>query len=435
MRRAPHDTDERRQRGGSEAARRASREHGRQPPEDAHVAAALLRVARELLGAVDLPTLLERLCRVTVEVLECDVSYTLLPREDDDTVSAVAGFGDAPERWAAVRTIRLPRAAAATMLAALESHAVLSGTTPPPADHILAELHASYALGSSLIVPLQRGPHAIGAQLAGRRRAAAFTAQQERIARGIAQLAGPALESARRIAQLEGANRVKSDFLATMSHELRTPLNVIIGYNELLLDEVFGTLTPEQTASLDRVGASARELLELISATLDISRLETGRAALDVSQIDPGDLLREVEAETRGLCEKPGVELAWHCAPIHPPVYSDAVKLKVLLKNLIANAMKFTDCGTVTVSVAARDDRLELAVADTGVGMSAETQAVIFEPFRQGDGSPSRRHGGVGLGLYIVSRLLALLGGRIEVESTPGVGSTFRIWVPIDARR
>jgi len=435
MPRALQDSEGRRQRGGAEPARRASQEHGRQPPGDTQVASALLRVAHELIGAVDLPTLLERLCRITVEVLGCDVSYTLLAREDDESMSAVAGCGDTPERWESIRTARIPGAAAATMLAALENHGLLSSPAPPPADSLLAELHASYALGSSLVVPLLRGPHAIGAQLAALRRAGAFTARQERIARGIAQLAGPALESARQITQLEGANRVKSDFLATMSHELRTPLNVIIGYNELLLDEVFGTLTPEQTASLDRVGASARELLELISATLDISRLETGRAALDVSTIDPAGLLHEVEAETRGLCEKPGVELVWHCAPTLPSVHSDAVKLKVLLKNLITNAMKFTDRGTVSVSVDTRGDRLEITVVDTGIGMSPETQAVIFEPFRQGDGSTSRRHGGVGLGLYIVSRLLALLAGRIEVESTPGVGSTFRIWVPIDARR
>ena len=218
-----------------------------------------------------------------------------------------------------------------------------------------------------------------------------------------------------------------------MSHELRTPLNVIIGYNELLLDEVFGTLSPEQAASLDRVGTSARELLELISATLDISRLETGRAALNLQDIDLVELLNEVEAETRALREKPGVESVWRIAPDLPRLQSDAVKLKVLLKNLIANAVKFTDHGSVTISVAARGDWLECTVADTGIGMSAETRAIIFEPFRQGDSSTTRRYGGVGLGLYIVSRLLALLSGRIDVESQLGKGSTFRVSIPLDA--
>jgi signal transduction histidine kinase len=284
-------------------------------------------------------------------------------------------------------------------------------------------------------VPLRRGEHVIGVQVAGRRSATEFTARQERIAGGIAQLASLALENARLVGALAAANRLKSDFLATMSHELRTPLNVILGYNELLMDEVFGSLTPEQTASLDRVGTSARELLELINATLDISRLETGRAALNLQDIEPATLLHDIEVETRALREKPGVESVWVLAPDLPRLYSDVVKLKVLLKNLIANAMKFTDRGSVTISAAAHGGWIEFAVQDTGIGMSRETQAVIFEPFRQGDSSPTRRHGGVGLGLYIVSRLLELLSGRIEVESAPGAGSTFRVWVPIDAMR
>jgi len=268
-----------------------------------------------------------------------------------------------------------------------------------------------------------------------RRDHAAFGPRQRRIARGIAQLASLALENARLVDKLEQANRLKSDFLATMSHELRTPLNVILGYNDLLLDEVFGQLTPEQAASLDRVGTSARELLELISATLDISRLETSRAALNLRDIDPAALLREIEAETRSMLEKPGVEAVWRVAPDLPHLYSDAVKVKVLLKNLIANAAKFTDHGSVTISAEARDGGLEFRVADTGIGMTPDTVAVIFEPFRQGDSSSTRRHGGVGLGLYIVTRLLELLAGRIEVESAPGVGSTFRVWLQLDPLR
>jgi signal transduction histidine kinase len=281
-----------------------------------------------------------------------------------------------------------------------------------------------------------RGEQLIGIQVAGRRRGRpSFASRHHRLARGIAQLASLALENGRLVGQLEQASRLKSDFLATLSHELRTPLNVILGYNELLLDEVFGGLTPEQAASLDRVGTSARELLELISATLDISRLETGRAALNLQDIDPAALLREIETETRTLLEKPGVQSVWHIAADLPPLYSDAVKLKVLLKNLIANAAKFTDHGSVTISASSRDGWMEFTVSDTGIGMTPETQAVIFEPIQQGDSSSTRRHDGVGLGLYIVTRLLELLCGRIEVESEVGVGSTFRVCLQIDALR
>ena len=189
-----------------------------------------------------------------------------------------------------------------------------------PGDPLPPELRAACELAESVSVALLRGPQVIGIQVAGRRHTHdVFAApRHDRIARGIAQLASLALENARLVGQLEQASRLKSDFLATMSHELRTPLNVILGYNELLVDEVFGTLTPEQAASLDRVGTSARELLELISATLDISRLETGRAALNLQDIDPAALLREIEAETRRLLEKPGVETIWRVAPDLP---------------------------------------------------------------------------------------------------------------------
>jgi PAS domain S-box-containing protein len=400
--------------------------------EEAHVASALARVARELISSVDLPVLLERLCRIAAEVLEADVTYTLMLREEENAFAAVAGCGETPERWESVRAIRIPYGVVEQRLAADAGN---PNEAPPAVDLLPPELRAAYDVAESLSVALLRGDQIIGVQVAGRRRGPRFSARHDRLAHGIGQLASLALENARLVGQLEAASRLKSDFLATMSHELRTPLNVILGYNELLLDEVFGALTPEQTASLDRVGTSARELLELISATLDISRIETGRAALNLQEIDLTALLHEIETETRPLFEKPGVDAIWRIPPDLPSLYSDAVKLKVLLKNLIANAAKFTDGGSVTISATAHDGLMEFCVADTGIGMSAETQALIFEPFRQGDSSSTRRHGGVGLGLYIVSRLLELLSGRIEVESELGVGSVFRIWLQIDGLR
>ena len=402
--------------------------------DDAQVSAALVRVGRELISSVDLPILLDRLCRITTDVIGCDVAYTLMVSEDPDTLLPVACSGESTERWEALRNLTIPLAGFGLARRQHGPPGALLYDAAEHADLIPPPLRAAFALSRSMTVRLQRGERIIGVHVAGYHGGTGtFSRQQQRIALGIAQLASLALENARLVQQLAGANRLKSDFLATMSHELRTPLNVIIGYNELLLDEVFGTLSPEQAASLDRVGTSARELLELISATLDISRLETGRAALNLQDIDLVELLTEIEVETRALREKPGVDTLWQVAPDLPRLQSDAVKLKVLLKNLIANAVKFTDHGSVTISVAARDDWLECTIADTGIGMSAETRAVIFEPFRQGDSSSTRRHGGVGLGLYIVSRLLALLQGRIEVESELGAGSTFRVWIPLDA--
>ena len=409
--------------------RRAEREEG-------EVATALARIGQELISSVDLPILLDRLCRITTDVLDCEIAYTMLYREEESVFVPVASFGYSAERWEMVRALRVPRDMVPALSEPIARDGILHATADVQGRELPPELMEAYDVEEILAIALRRGSQLVGVHIGAQRTPGrSFGPRRYRIARGLAQLASLALENARLVDKLEGANQLKSDFLATMSHELRTPLNVIIGYTELLLDEVFGRLAPEQTASLDRVGTSARELLELINATLDISRLETGRAALSLQEIHPAALLREVEAETAAVRDKAGVESHWQVPDDLPVLYSDAVKLKVLLKNLITNAVKFTDQGSVTISAAGHDTWLELCVADTGIGMSPAVQAVIFEPFRQGDSSMTRRHGGVGLGLYIVSRLLDMLGGRVELTSAAGEGSTFRIWVPVDALR
>jgi signal transduction histidine kinase len=223
---------------------------------------------------------------------------------------------------------------------------------------------------------------------------------------------------------------LKSDFVATMSHELRTPLNVIIGYNELLRDHEFGHLTGEQMEVLQHVATSARELLDLVNAVLDLNRLETGRLPLNLQTTSVPDLLEEIRQETSALGRKRDLALNWNVAPDLPRLNTDALKLKVVLKNLVVNACKFTERGTVTVDAAPRDDGVEIAVTDTGMGIAPEALPLIFEPFRQLESASTRRHGGVGLGLHIVHRLLDLLGGTVSVTSQLGQGSSFRVWVP-----
>ena len=305
---------------------------------------------------------------------------------------------------------------------------VVSEYGDPAMQALGRELGITVGLG----IALRRGAEMIGF-LSGcyRNRQERFTPRQERIAHGISQLASMALENARLVEELGRANRLRSEFVATMSHELRTPLNVIVGYNELLLDGVFGELSGDQAETLQRVGKSARELLDLINATLDMSRLEAGRFPLNVQDVWVPDLLREVDNETHSLQAKPGLRFAWQVPPQLPYLSTDPLKLKMVLKNLIANAVKFTDEGSVTVAVESNGSHLDFSVVDTGIGISAETQAISFEAFRQADSSVTRRYGGVGLGLYIVRRLLEMLGGSVAVESEVGRGSTFRIRLPL----
>jgi signal transduction histidine kinase len=341
-----------------------------------------------------------------------------------------AGYGDTPEMAAMAEGLRVPEWSAETVLARLRSDDVTR--LDPQLDEVAARLNASVGITGLLYMALRRGDEIIGMQTASYLGGdGAFTPAQERIARGIAQLASLAMEDARLVEELERANRLKSEFVATMSHELRTPLNIILGYHSLLLDGTFGTLSAEQHDSIARADRNGRALLEMISATLDMSRLQSGRLPLDLRQFHLAELLGELDVETRELHSKPGVRFDWEPVPALPPLYSDAGKVKVILKNLIGNAMKFTDVGTITVRAAPARDGIEICVQDTGSGIAGEHLTFIFEPFRQAAGS---HRGGVGLGLYIVRRLLEELGGSVAVDSAPGRGSTFRIWIPLRAR-
>jgi PAS domain S-box-containing protein len=229
--------------------------------------------------------------------------------------------------------------------------------------------------------------------------------------------------------EAEAANRAKSEFLATMSHELRTPLSVILGYGSLLVEGMLGGLSEEQGQSLRRINNSARELLDLITAVLDVSRLEAGRLPMKIQRVEMPALLEEIKAETEAEREQASLTYTWTLQGDLPLLYTDPGKLKIVLKNLIRNAVKFTEEGSITVEAQGLCGGIEIRVIDTGIGIPAEALELIFEPFHQvGITSPNRR--GIGLGLHIVKRLLALLGGTITVESKLGSGSTFRVWVP-----
>jgi two-component system cell cycle sensor histidine kinase PleC len=186
-----------------------------------------------------------------------------------------------------------------------------------------------------------------------------------------------------------------------------------------------------QRDSLVRADRCARELLTLITNTLDLSRLESGRDPLHCTSISLAGLTGEIELEVRNSGEKHGVRFSCDVPPDLPRIVTDRGKLKVVLKNLLSNALKFTESGHVRLVAVAVPDGLEIRIEDTGRGIPPEARQYIFDPFRQGDGSNTRIHDGVGLGLYIVRRLLEVLSGSIEVESEVGVGSTFRVRIPL----
>ncbi|MDX2169546.1 MAG: ATP-binding protein [Deltaproteobacteria bacterium] len=400
--------------------------------EEAAVAAALARLGRELISELDGPALLERLCRITVEELGCDVSRTYLRDLERDEYRAVASAGDTPEQWEALRVLTFSSQTLAPFVGELARRDVVQldiggrvrGDDP---------LHRGADRARVLAMALRRGGELIGIHAARYfNRQAPCSPSQERIAGGIAQLASLALENARLVAELDRADRVKSDFVASMSHELRTPLNVIIGYSDLLADQVFGELAAEQADTVRRIGEQGRELLELVNTTLDMSRLESGRIPLAVQQVDLVALLSEIELEVHLVRRQASLRLVWNVPGDLPALATDPIKLKVVVKNLLLNAIKFTDEGTITLSAACRDGGVEIRIADTGIGIAADMLPHIFEPFRQAAQGNERR-GGVGLGLHIVRRLLDMLDGEVDVVSEPGRGSTFRVWIPLRA--
>jgi signal transduction histidine kinase len=235
--------------------------------------------------------------------------------------------------------------------------------------------------------------------------------------------------------ELETANRVKSEFLSVMSHELRTPLSVVMGYAGMLKEGMLGPLNQPQEDAVQKMLARAGDQLSMINDIMQTTQLETHAVVPERRQADLCDLLKPLKTEYAEALKGTGVELVWRCPSEPLPVVTDVTKLKQILHNLINNAVKFTEKGCIAVSARVSgtlNKKIEVRVADTGIGISQEKQQLIFEKFRQADSSETRLYGGVGLGLYIAKQLTELLGGRIEVESEVGKGAAFTVTLPID---
>jgi CheY-like chemotaxis protein/CHASE3 domain sensor protein len=238
--------------------------------------------------------------------------------------------------------------------------------------------------------------------------------------------------------QLALSSKYKSEFLANMSHELRTPLNSLLILARLLSDNSLNNLTEKQVEYSRTIYSAGTDLLELINDILDLAKIESGTISLEIEQLAFADLQTSVEHTFRQLAENQKLSFAIELDDKLPPVIStDSKRLQQVLKNLLANAFKFTQHGGVKLQISmveaapGEQPTIAFAVSDTGIGIPPEKQKIIFEAFQQADGTTSRRYGGTGLGLSISRELAQLLGGRIELISQPGAGSTFTLYLPL----
>ncbi|WP_282357889.1 ATP-binding protein [Pseudomonas sp. PS01303] len=232
--------------------------------------------------------------------------------------------------------------------------------------------------------------------------------------------------------ELRQASDLKSRFLSYMSHEFRTPLGSILSINSLLADELDGPLSLEQHKQVAFVSTAARELSDMVDDLLDLAKIEAGRITISPAWFDMFDLFSALRGMFRPIVDASAVDLIFEEPVGLPRLYTDDKKLAQILRNFISNSLKFTTRGEVRVSARLEGiDKVRFAVSDTGIGIAAELHGALFEDFSQVDSPLQKRLRGTGLGLSLCKRFAALLGGEVGLESTPGVGSTFFVIIPL----
>jgi signal transduction histidine kinase len=304
------------------------------------------------------------------------------------------------------------------------------------------------ALGflSGAVFPIQSSKKMIGVLHVADRKPRQFTPEELQLIESIVQDIAVAAENAGLFAEVKEktselaqanhelveASRAKASFIAAMSHELRTPLHIIGGNVDLVQDGFFGSVNDDQKEALRKVSRNAGVLLKMINDLLTLSRLEARKMALDISEVEVGEIIANARAHVEQINRDNHLEVRWDVDATTPQLSTDAIKLEEILQNLIGNAFKFTPKGSIEVRVRnlAGENRVQFSVSDTGIGIRAEHLDRIFNEFEQVRDSDIGRFDGVGLGLSIVKKYLELMNGDIQVESEPGKGTTFTFTVP-----
>ena len=405
---------------------------------------ALGEVSQAVNSTLDLQTVLKTIVTHTVRLSKADAGTIYTLDQAAETFMPSANFGLDDDMVEALGHAQIGTRDT------LVGRATSNARALQIAD--IAETRMSEAVKAALLrggfqallaVPMLRAGRAVGALVVRRREKGEFPDATVSLLETFATQSAVAIENARLFrevqdkgSELEIASQHKSQFLANMSHELRTPLNAIIGMSEMLLEDARDLGDAEQIEPLERVVRAGKHLLALINDILDLSKIEAGRMELELSIFPLEPLVRDVARTVEGVAEKNGNRVIVECAENLGSLHADQTRVRQVLLNLASNAAKFTQGGKVTIRSNREhiDDKehVRIEVIDTGIGMTPEQVARLFQEFMQADASTTRRFGGTGLGLAISRRFCRMMGGDITVESEPGRGSTFSVVLPAE---
>jgi signal transduction histidine kinase len=374
----------------------------------------------------------------------CDADQAIITRQKDGMFYRAVSYGLSPEFMEFIGDVPVkPERGTLIGRTLLEGNVVHLADVLADPDYSSAEAQRLAGFRTLLGVPMLREGKQIGMLGLGRSQVRPFTDKQIALVATFADQAAIAIENVRlfdeiqdKSRQLQLASEHKSQFLASMSHELRTPLNAIIGLTEMMVTNAPRFGTEKALEPLRRVNAAGTHLLSLINEILDLSKIEAGKLELNPESVNLAKLIDEVIGTAGQLAEKNKNRLIVEAQEDLGRLTADSMRLKQILLNLLSNACKFTKEGDVALGVRKvtdGSDWVELAVADSGIGMTAEQQAKLFQDFTQADSLTARRYGGTGLGLAISRKLARMMGGDVTVASEPGKGSVFTLRLPGDA--